>query len=67
MAAPPPPPPAHSFKDVDLSKALIDYKKGSLVYFPDEEDGWAIAEAAEDPKTDSNHVTIKYRMIASGE
>ncbi|KAJ3399209.1 Myosin type-2 heavy chain 1, partial [Chytriomyces hyalinus] len=67
MAAPPPPSPAHSFKNVDLFKALIDYKKGSLVYFPDEEDGWAIAEAAEDPKTDSKHVTIKYRMIASGE
>ncbi|KAJ3259234.1 Myosin type-2 heavy chain 1 [Chytriomyces hyalinus] len=67
MAAPPPPPAAPPTKGIDLSKVLLDYKKGSRVYFTDDEDGWAMAQAEEDPQTDTGSLKIRYRMVETGE
>ncbi|ORY37287.1 hypothetical protein BCR33DRAFT_683196 [Rhizoclosmatium globosum] len=63
----PPAPTPKGCKGIDVSKALLDYRKGSQAYFPDKIDGWCLAEAQSDSVLVDGNLKIKFRIGSKDE
>ncbi|KAJ3012294.1 UNVERIFIED_CONTAM: Myosin type-2 heavy chain 1 [Siphonaria sp. JEL0065] len=66
-SSPPPPSTALSVSGLDLSKALLDYKKGARAYFADPNDGWVMGEAIANAAVVDGGLEIRFRLGSTGE
>ncbi|KAJ3282877.1 Myosin type-2 heavy chain 1, partial [Rhizoclosmatium sp. JEL0117] len=52
-------------KGFDVSKALLDYRRGAKAYFPDKSDGWLMGEVESEASIESGNIRIGFRLTDS--
>ncbi|KAI8612433.1 P-loop containing nucleoside triphosphate hydrolase protein [Chytriomyces sp. MP71] len=67
MPPPPPPPAVNGAGNENLSKAILDYRRGYVGYFEDNEEGWIMAEITSDAVVHDGSIVVSFRMLHNGE